>query len=63
MSYPNRAGAEGTRAALLASNPAKAVQAGMPVPPHEHPDLDSRISALESRPGRGEVESEGDDES
>ncbi len=43
MSYMNTAGPDGTKAALLASNPA----AAPPVAEHTHDDLDARITSLE----------------
>ena len=43
MAFINRDGADGSRAALLASNPDQP-----PVPAHDHPDLHGRISALEN---------------
>jgi len=44
VSYLNRHGADGTRDAMRATNPAAAA----PVPPHDHPDLHSRIANIES---------------
>ena len=57
MSYVNTDGAAGTKAALLASNPA-----APPVPEHTHADLDARITSLEHpHTEHSEVESSGDE--
>lgn len=63
MTFPNSAGPDGTKLALLASNPDHHVP---PVPEHAHPDVadvlashDARISALEgTAPARPDGEQE-----